>query len=165
VNGSAAEPLPLLRQDIELQELDPDDDGMPSWLLYDKVRQSYFRIGWLEFEVLSRWGLGGAKKIAANVNAETTLKITEENVKLVLDFLDKNDLLVQYNADEPDRLLKKAPPAIDLKRVLKQYLFVIIPLVNPDRFLGKTLFIVKPLLTKNSRGCFFVFCCFWYLLD
>jgi len=166
VNGNTAEPLPQLRQDIELQELEPDDDGMPSWLLYDKVRQSYFRIGWLEFEVLLRWGLGDAKKIVEDINVETTLKITEDNIKLVLDFLDKNDLLVRYTADEPEALLKKAPPAIDLKRVLKQYLFFIIPLVNPDKFLERTLFIVKPLLTKTAAFVF-LFCAIFgiYLIN
>ena len=51
----AGERLAALREDLSLQPASPGVDGTPHWHVHDAVRNRFFRIGWLEFELLSRW--------------------------------------------------------------------------------------------------------------
>ena len=46
--------LPL-RQEIGLYPGPPALDGSPSWTLHDPSAHRFYRIGWPEFEILSRW--------------------------------------------------------------------------------------------------------------
>ncbi|MCK5230905.1 MAG: hypothetical protein KAR13_11600, partial [Desulfobulbaceae bacterium] len=47
--------LPKLREDLQLLPASRQESGAPSWNVYDPVRHAFFRIGRLEFEILSRW--------------------------------------------------------------------------------------------------------------
>jgi len=47
--------LPRLREDLKLYPGAPLRDGSPSWRILDPVRNAFFEIGWLEFELLARW--------------------------------------------------------------------------------------------------------------
>ena len=86
--------LPALREDIALQPAPPGRDGAPYWNLYDPVRNSFFRIGWMEFELLSRWQAGARPdELSAAVCAETPLSVEEEDVLALLQFLQNNELL------------------------------------------------------------------------
>lgn len=48
------EQLPVLRAGLDLQTVQFDKTGQPGWTLYDSVKGKYYRLGWLEFELLSR---------------------------------------------------------------------------------------------------------------
>ena len=75
--AKGAEPvaLPPLREDLRLYPGPTSRDGSPSWRILDPVRNSFFEIGWLEFELLARWGEAReAAALAARVAAETPLK-------------------------------------------------------------------------------------------
>jgi len=45
---------PALRQDLKLFDGPRHRDGSPSWRILDPVRNKFFEIGWLEFELLAR---------------------------------------------------------------------------------------------------------------
>lgn len=152
--------LPELRQDLELLEMEPDDDGFPSWLIYDQANHKYFVIGWLEFEILARWPLGSAKAIVKSVNAETTLHITENNIALIQIFLDTNELIEAKDLEQVFKLIHKPPKKSIFKQMLHTYLFILIPLVSPDRFLEKTIPYVKLLFTRTA---FVLICIIAYL--
>ncbi|MDD2220244.1 MAG: hypothetical protein PHS63_09245, partial [Desulfoplanes sp.] len=47
--------LPRLRQDLTISQGGPDEDGGPTWLMYDPLKHSYFRIGQIAFTMLSSW--------------------------------------------------------------------------------------------------------------
>ena len=47
--------LPPVREDLRLFPGPPARDGSPTWRILDPVRNSFFEIGWLEFELLARW--------------------------------------------------------------------------------------------------------------
>ena len=49
--------LPPLREDLRLHEAAPERDGSPAWTIQDPVGNRFFRIGWLEFELLAHWRL------------------------------------------------------------------------------------------------------------
>ncbi|MCK5232026.1 MAG: hypothetical protein KAR13_17265, partial [Desulfobulbaceae bacterium] len=65
--------LPKLREDLQLLPAPRQESGAPSWNLYDPVRHAFFRIGRLEFEILSRWHSGVAEEIVADINTTTPM--------------------------------------------------------------------------------------------
>jgi hypothetical protein len=52
----ADQPLPPLREDLRLDEAAKSSSGEPAWMIQDTVLNRFYRIGWLEFECLLRWG-------------------------------------------------------------------------------------------------------------
>ena len=134
-----------LRDDLSLMQGPRAYDGSPTWTLYDPVVHRYYRIGWLEFECLHRWGLGSAEAIAAAINEETPIDAETGDVEQFGFFLYKNQL-VKPSSKEFSKLF--AQTRARAKRsfwawLLHNYLFIRIPLVKPDRYLRKTLPVMK----------------------
>jgi len=99
-------------------------------------------VGWLEFELLSRWRAGAtAAELAAQVIAETTLQPEDEDVTALAAFLEANQLAVIETAEQSGRLktrwLAGQPPW--WKSLLHNYLFFRIPLWRPDASLDRLL--------------------------
>ena len=67
--AAPAAPWPALREDLQLFPAAANRDGSPAWMIQDPVGNRFFRIGWVEFEVLSRWALGEPARIAASISA------------------------------------------------------------------------------------------------
>ena len=70
--GSGLPELPPLREELRLHAGPTLPDGAPSWVIEDPVRARYFRIGWLEFELLSRWDVGSVAALIEQVSRQTT---------------------------------------------------------------------------------------------
>ena len=49
--------LPL-RKDLGLHPAPPAPDGSPQWTIADPLTHTFYRIGWSEFALLSRWQAG-----------------------------------------------------------------------------------------------------------
>lgn len=130
--------LPPLREELALLPGPTLADGQPSHTLHDPVRNQFFQIDWPTFEVLCRWHLSDAAAIAATVSEETTLQLQSEDVEAVLDFLHENQLLRPSPgtaADYAARLRRRRGGLAQW--LLHNYLFFRIPLVKPDRWLGR----------------------------
>ena len=70
--GEQRSSLPPIREDLRLFPGPAQRDGSPSWRVHDPVRNSFFEIGWLEFELLSRWrAQRDPEALLARVAAET----------------------------------------------------------------------------------------------
>ena len=143
--------LPALREDITLQSAATGSDGAPHWDLYDPVRNTFFRVGWLEFELLSRWQEGmSADMLCAKVGAETPLNVMQEDVMTLIVFLQNNELLRAAYAGQRGMLFKMAlgRKLSIWQWLLHHYLFIRIPLLKPEAFLTRTLpylaFLFKP---------------------
>ena len=67
VSAAPAAAWPALREELQLHAAGANPDGSPAWHIADPVRNHFVRIGWLEFEMLQRWGLSDARAIAARV--------------------------------------------------------------------------------------------------
>lgn len=135
MNGAG---LPPLREELALLPGPALPDGQPSWTLHDPVRHLFFQIDWPSFEILRRWPLGDTQAIAAEITGETTLAVGAEDVAALLEFLCQNQLLQvapgqsrQLAASLAQRRGSRA------RRLLHNYLFFRIPLVRPDRWLGR----------------------------
>lgn len=143
--------LPTLRDDLSLHKGPRERDGSPTWTLHDPVRNRYFRIGWPEFEMLSRWSFNNPEKIVEDINDKTTLNITDDHLKALCQFLLINNLIVITDPEGVNRLKQQSEmlKVNKLKWLLHNYLFLKIPLVKPDKFLSKMLPFVQGIYTRR----------------
>lgn len=130
--------LPPLREDLRLIAAAPNRDGSPAWMIHDPVGNRFFRIGWLEFEFLSRWSLHEPSRVLDAVREDTSLAPEAEDLQALVAFLRQHQLL---RASDPGGVAMLAEIARRArgsrwKWLLHNYLFFRIPLVHPDRFLG-----------------------------
>jgi len=143
--------LPPLRQDINLYPGPRKRDGSPTWSLHDPVNNRFFRIGWLEFELLSRWHTGDADTLLQQVNTGTTLHADMSHVMELLDFLKTSQLIQARGKQAINDLYDKAMTGRKhiASWLLQNYLFLRIPLVRPDRFLTRTLPYIRFVFTRG----------------
>ena len=131
--------LPPLREELSLHAGPALATGEPSYTLEDPVRNQFFRIDWLSFEVLRRWSLGTPQWVLDDIEHDTPLDIGLDEIEAVLAFLDQNQLL------QPDPISSvkvmaarhKAQRGAWHTQLLHSYLFFRIPLVKPDRWLTR----------------------------
>jgi putative peptide zinc metalloprotease protein len=136
--------LPPLRQDLALHAGPRLRDGQPSWTLHDPAKHQYHQLDWLSFEVLAHWpqaGEHGPQAIVAAIQAETTLQPDEDDVAMVLDFLQRNELVHRPGAPSADHFTRRVAAQHHgrFKWLLHNYLFFRIPLLRPDALLGALL--------------------------
>src|SRR5471032_1677741 len=133
--------LPAWREDLTLQEAPRGIDGAPHWNLYDPVRNRFFRIGWLEFTLLSHWRSGiTVDQLCADVGGTSPLRPDAEDALGLLRFLEQNELLRASSRSRRAQLtaMAKARELSVWQWLLHHYLFVRIPLVRPEAFLRAT---------------------------
>lgn len=145
----ATERLPALRQDLQLLPAPPHEDGAPAWRIHDPVRNRFFELGWLEFELLCRWTPGASvEELCAHTAAETPLHPSPDDAQALVAFLRQHQLVNAADADREalrQRVAAARPPW--WKQLLHHYLFFRIPLLHPDRFLSRTVARVQPLFS------------------
>jgi putative peptide zinc metalloprotease protein len=147
--------LPVLRDDLQILSGTPTAEGVPTWNILDPVRQQYFQIGWSAFQLLSQWHLGSATRLIDVVSRSTTVEATQRDVMELIQFLYRHNLTRDAAMGGGQGLFAQAEQAKQhwLLKLLHNYLFFRIPLLNPDRFLQKTLPLVEPLFTKTALIC------------
>ncbi len=144
-------PLSPLREELALHPGPNLIDGQPSWTLQDPVRNQFFRIDWPTFEILSRWHLDDTQAIADAVTADTTLHLDIEDVEAVLEFAIGNELVQPQGADAARKMAERQRTLRGTlgSWLLHNYLFFRIPLVKPDRWLGRCSSLVAPLFSRT----------------
>lgn len=138
--AAAAARLPSLREEVAIFPGPAALDGSPTWTLHDPARNRFFRLGWPEFEMLSRWDAGSVDELIESVDAETTLQIEREDIDDLARFLINFDLIHVNGPQATAALMHKAEQQRESwgSWLLHNYLFMRIPLVRPDRFLSAT---------------------------
>ena len=89
---NASTTLPPLRQDLEIIRGGSHHTGEPSWMLFDPIRNQYYRIGRVFFTSLSCWKLVTLERVKHAANTRLKRPIGDEDVAKVLDFLFDNQL-------------------------------------------------------------------------
>ena len=142
--------LPGLRQELAIHAGARLLDGQPSWTLQDPVRNLFFRIDWLTFEILSHWDAGDAERVARAVRDATPLDARVEDVAAVAEFLLKNELLQPRPSDGAALLARvaRARRSSWWKWLLHHYLFFRVPIARPDRLLGKAVQVTPWLFSR-----------------
>ncbi len=133
--------LPPLREELKLLPAAPNNDGSLAWMVQDPINNSFFRIGWLDFEMLLRWAYGSPEKIVNSVNNETTLDIEITDVDDLKRFLEQNSLLQASSQEAVDQLRQRAKELNKgfLNWILHHYLFFRIPLFRPQVWLASLM--------------------------
>lgn len=143
--------LPVLREELALFAGPRLADGHPSWTLHDPVRNQFFQLDWLSFEIVSRWHGDSAQQIVDDIGQDTTLRPEVDDVQAVAEFLMGNDLLRPTRPDSATLMAARQARAKGnwWNWLLHHYLFFRLPLVRPDRWLGRWSARVAPLYTRR----------------
>jgi putative peptide zinc metalloprotease protein len=144
--------LPALREELRLLPAASNHDGSPAWMVQDPVNNRFFRIGWIDFELLLRWAEGTPQAIVEAVCAETTLSIDESDVAALVAFLDQHSLLRVGSMQTVDRLRQRAKlqQKSPYAWLLHNYLFFRIPLIRPQAALAFVLPWLSWLFTRTT---------------
>lgn len=100
--------LPRLRPDVTQIPGPPTAEGEPTTIVHDPLRNRFFRLGWLEREMLRRWPIGTARGVAAALAAETPLDPTADEVITFARFL-RHQGLTEITTTQEVRALAAAP--------------------------------------------------------
>ena len=132
---------PRLREELGLYAGPRLADGQPSWVLHDPVRNLFFRIDWLSFELISHWALADPEMILNAVASGTTLRPQPDDLQSVQAFLVENQLLVPDGENGSAALAERCRKQRSSwwRWLLHHYLFFRLPLVRPDRWLERML--------------------------
>lgn len=130
--------LPRIRDELVLFPAAPNEDGTPAWMIQDPVNNRFFRIGWIDFELLVHWADLDALTLIRTVNEQTPLNVTLQDVRQLMVFLSDNQLLRLDTRADVARVVARSE---QLKRSLFEwlvhnYLFFRIPLVRPQAWLA-----------------------------
>ncbi len=144
------QPLPALRDELQLFEAAPNHDGTPAWIIQDPVNNRFFRIGWLEFEMLVHWSGNDVATLIQAINESTPLNVTPADVRQMLSFLSDNQLLrLDRPADVANAAQQKARQRRSpLEWLVHNYLFFRVPLVRPQAALTR----LKPWLERVNMA-------------
>lgn len=142
--------LPPIRDELILFPAAPNEDGSPAWVIQDPVTNRFFRIGWLDFELLVNWADNDLDSLVQTVNQQTPLNVTPDDVRALIKFLADNQLLRITSKADVDRALARAQ---SMKRsffewLLHNYLFFRLPLVRPQNWLAA----VRPFLLRLNMA-------------
>lgn len=140
-SGAEAGRPPPLREEVHLFPGPTARDGSPTWTLRDPATNQFFRLGWREFEILCRWRRGGPGRIAELVSEETMIDTTPADVQELIRFLLGANLLRPQGEGGVERMQRhvKAGKQTWFQHILHAYLFFRIPLLDPERWLKRTL--------------------------
>lgn len=152
-------PVPDLRQDLSIYHGPPDRFGVPTWSLYDPVRNSFFKIGWVEFEILQRWHLSEVEDILKDIAEHTTMTVTENEVTRFINFLTDNQLLEVKTKEQIEKLnqMHQKQQEKTYSKMFVKYFYLRLKLIFPDDFLNRTLNYARPFFTKSFMAMFLFF--------
>lgn len=133
--------LPPLRDELLLFDAAPDKDGSPCWMIQDPVVNRFYRIGWMEFEFLSRWSERDSISIIQRVLHETPLRPTLDDLAHFLAFLAGNQLLRVGGKAGIEHLksIAKSRDTSFFVWLVQHYLFFKVPLIYPNEFLNRAM--------------------------
>ena len=145
--------LPKLRSDLISHE-HVDSDNNQIIVIKDPISEKYFRLTDHEYQFLKR--LDGTKTIEEAVETFRTTgrHYSSDDAKMLVSKAGQLGLLLgtQFSASKFQTHLRDSAKKAKRAQRLSQLYFAFIPLVNPDRFLKKTLFLVKWLSNRWILG-------------
>lgn len=140
--------LPLFRRDIVCFPGPDDDNGAPTYNLYDPISENFFQITWLEAKVIQNLRPGMTiGQLVAIINQETTLKVTSQDIQHFFLEASANNLLELNKTSERISEEANLQKQTFFSKIVRQYLSFSIVVADPDKFIEKTLPIAKFLVS------------------
>ena len=141
--------LPL-REDLHLYKSLDKDNGEPTWVIFDQTNGYFYKIGAIEFEILSRWDSLDKEKILRDCQTNTPFFPTNDDFEQLLEFLKEKRLLLPSKDESNDLYVKSLSIKQSLfQKFIKNYLFFRIPFAHPNQFLNKLTGIADLVFHKN----------------
>ncbi|GGG05068.1 hemolysin D [Rhizobium wenxiniae] len=133
-------PLPVLREDLQIMRVGASYSGAPTWVVFDPIRNRFFRITYEMFQLLSLWNVSRTVgNLLRTVNARLVERLSVDDLGTVVRMLEHNLLLVEPTRGAWRALHQKAQPRHAwFMRLIHNYLFFKIPLVRPEPFIRAT---------------------------
>ncbi|MFA7231598.1 MAG: site-2 protease family protein [Victivallaceae bacterium] len=139
-----------LRRDIELFRGEYDSEGNPTWVIFDPVSDSYFRISDEDYRIVS--AIHGVSDVDTFIGKlkDSGINVDKERVMKVLSFLNNSNLMhtVYQHTHQKVEKIQEARRKMIWDILLSSYLFFKIPLLRPDRFLARTVSIMNAIFNK-----------------
>lgn len=148
----ASQALPEVRQDLQLLGDARDRQGNRTWRLYDPLLHRFHMLSYQHLAMLQAWhGADSAETIVARVWAQHSVLVTAADVADFAGFLVLQGLAfpVEPNAWRPSFERMQADRQRLLGRLIHNYLFLRVPLADPQRFLVSTVSLVRPLGSRT----------------
>ena len=140
--------LPPFRQDLQLFQGPDEPDGAPSFNLLDPVKGQYYKITWGESLIIKLFNPGmSVEDLCHAINLKSTLKVTADEVKAFFEDAHRYNLLVVPKSSERVLEERDSVKVNPIKWLVFHYLYIRVPLFDPNRFLKKTLPLVMPLFS------------------
>lgn len=149
--------LPKFRPDIVVRTLDEKDGGR-SFVLEDPVARKYFRIFPYEYDLLkSLDGTLNLKEVVERLRLKGRYYTVGHAAKLV-DMFSRSGLLLgtPYGTARTQTALKANRDREMKKRALFKFFYLYLPLFNPDRFLGRMLWLWRILANHVTLATVFL---------
>ena len=144
-------PLPSLRQDLQIFPGPDDSDGSPTFNILDPVSGNYTKVGWGETLVFKNLTPGMTLNKLLNIlKIQTTLRVTKEEVLNLCHQAKICKLLDTKMSSEELSKEAETQKSTWTTWLLHHYLYFRIPFLKPDKFLEKTVFLVKPLVSATA---------------
>jgi putative peptide zinc metalloprotease protein len=133
-------PLPALREDLQIMRVGASYSGAPTWVVFDPIRNRFFRITYEMFQLLSFWNVSRTVgNLLRTVNGRLAEHLSVDDLGTVVRMLEHNLLLVEPTRGAWRALHQKAQPRHSwFMRLIHNYLFFKIPLVRPEPFIQAT---------------------------
>lgn len=130
--------LDPLREDLELLGDGRLANGQPAWKLFDPLKNRFYQLDWLSFEILSRWHLGQPGRVLDAIQQQTTLQASADDIASLYQFLQQHELLQLPAGRHAESLgrYKKQQGSIG-SWLLHNYLFFRLPLFRPDALVSR----------------------------
>lgn len=130
--------LDPLREDLELLTDGRLANGQPVWKLFDPLKNRFYQLDWLSFEILSRWHLGQPALVLDAIQQQTTLQPSADDIAALSQFLLQHELLQLPAGRHAESLSRynKQQGSIG-SWLLHNYLFFRLPLLRPDALVSR----------------------------
>ena len=142
--------LPALREDLQIEEGGAFMDGSPSWLIHDRVRNRFFRIGAATLEILNHWRETTLNDFVSILSAKLNRHVKQSEVEEIVKFLFSNSLTNTSATGDYSAFLaqEKSRKRGLIGGLVHNYLFFKIPLFRPQRTVDFLWPVVRPLTTR-----------------
>lgn len=155
----AHRPLPVLRRDIEFLPGPDESDGSPTYILHDPLSGTFERATWVQGEILGRLRtprtLDG---LLADLQRSTTVRVSPEDVlRLCEDAAGRGltaDAVVLPAPDPPPTPPSGSRRDRGLSAVFRRVVFLRVPLLRPDAWLGRTVGYLRPLGSRAALAVY-----------
>ncbi|HRK23387.1 MAG TPA: efflux RND transporter periplasmic adaptor subunit [Beijerinckiaceae bacterium] len=130
--------LPRLRAELEFSEAAPDRLGQPGLLIVDPARNAYFQLAWPASAIVRLWRPIAAAELATDLERQLGLSVSAADIGAVTEFLYRNELTEADRSQSWRGLAaqREARASHPLIAAMQSFLFLRLPLFNPETLLG-----------------------------